>query len=382
VSTEPVPLVDHHCHEVEAGELDRPAFELLINEGFDPPAPGTSHFESPIGLAVRRWCGPALDLDPLAPADDYVARRSELGAEEVNRRLLAGAGLEALLLDLGYRPEAPLPPTAMGAMAGGRWFEVVRLEKVAEAVAAGGVEADEYPDELARSLEDAAAGAVGFKSIVAYRGGFEFDPSPPDRDEVVRAAASWLGRAGSGRLRLEDPVLLRHGIWTGVELARQRGFPIQFHSGFGDPDLRLRLADPSLLTDLVLELRGLGVNVVFLHCYPYHREAAYLAGVLPNVYFDVGPMLNYTGPSATSVLAEALELAPFTRHLYSSDAFGLAELHYLGAVLFRRALGRVLDGWIDEEECSPRDAERIVRLLSRENARRIYPLDGSDRGPG
>jgi uncharacterized protein len=376
VSTETVPLIDHHCHEVAAGDLDRPAFELLINEGFDPPAAGTSHLDTPIGLAVRRWCAPVLDLEPHVSAEEYVARRSELGAQEVNRRLLGGAGVGALLLDLGYRPGDALSPAAMSGLTGGRWFEVVRLEKAAEAVAARGVEADDYPDELAGYLEDAAASAVGFKSIVAYRGGFAFDPSPPARADVVRAAAAWLHDAGSGRARLEDPVLLRHAIWTGVELARPRGFPIQFHSGFGDPDLRLHLTDPSLLTDLVLSLRDLGVNVVFLHCYPYHREAGYLAAVLPNVYFDIGPMLNYTGPSASSVLAQALELAPFTRQLYSSDAFGLAELHYLGAVLFRRALGRVLEAWIASDECSPDDAERIVGLLSRENARRIYPLGG------
>jgi uncharacterized protein len=376
VSTENIPLIDHHCHEVESGDLDRPAFELLINEGFDPPPVETSHFDTPIGLALRRWCAPVLDLEPHASAEEYVARRSELGAQEVNRRLLGGAGVEALLLDLGYRPDKALSPAAMCSMTGGRWFEVVRLEKAAEAVAARGVEADDYPDELAGYLEDAAAGAVGFKSIVAYRGGFAFDPSPPARADVVRAAAAWLDHAGSRRARLEDHVLLRHAIWTGVELARPRRFPIQFHSGFGDPDLRLHLTNPSLLTDLVLSLRDLGVNVVFLHCYPYHREAGYLAAVLPNVSFDIGPMLNYTGPSASSVLAQALELAPFTRQLYSSDAFGLAELHYLGSVLFRRALGKVLEGWIASDECSADDAERIIGLLTRENARRIYPLDG------
>ena len=34
------------------------------------------------------------------------------------------------------------------------------------------------------------------------------------------------------------------------------------------------------------------------------------------------------------MLAEALELTPFHKMLYSSDAFGLPELHYLGAAAF------------------------------------------------
>jgi predicted TIM-barrel fold metal-dependent hydrolase len=188
----------------------------------------------------------------------------------------------------------------------------------------------------------------------------------------VAAAGRWLARGGTPRL--EDPVLLRHGIWTGAELARDRGLPLQFHAGYGDPDLTLHLANPSLLTGLVRALGELPVDVVLLHCYPYHREAAYLAAVFPNAYFDVGEALNYTGPSAGRVLAEAMELAPFTKQLYSSDAFALAELHHLGAVLFRRGLAAVLDDWIRRDECSAAEADRVVELIARANARRIYPL--------
>jgi predicted TIM-barrel fold metal-dependent hydrolase len=114
---------------------------------------------------------------------------------------------------------------------------------------------------------------------------------------------------------------------------------------------------------------------VFLHCYPYHREAGYLAAVFPNVYFDVGQALNYTGPGAGRVLAEAMELAPFTKQLYSSDAFALAELHYLGALLFRRSLAAILEDWVRRDECSAAEADGIGELLGRANARRIYPLD-------
>jgi predicted TIM-barrel fold metal-dependent hydrolase len=114
--------------------------------------------------------------------------------------------------------------------------------------------------------------------------------------------------------------------------------------------------------------------VVFLHCYPYHREAAYLAAVFPNVYLDLGSVLHYTGPSSESILAETMELTPFTRHLYSSDAFGVAEFYYLGALLFRRGLQAVLDGWVHQGQCSTAEAERIAALAAGENARRIYPL--------
>ena len=364
-------LVDHHCHGVVAGDLDRDAFESFINEGFDRAASGTSHFDTPIGLAVRRWCAPVLDLEPFATAEMYVARRLELGSREVNERFLRASGLGALFLDSGYRSDEILGVRELGEIAGIESKEVVRLENVAETVAATGPRAEEYPDAFASALEAAARDAVGLKTIIAYRGGFDLDPTPPGGREVIRAVDRWLG-AGAASPRLVDPVLLRHSIWTGAELASFRGLPLQIHAGFGDPDLTLHLANPSLLTQLVRALGAKGVDVVFLHCYPYHREAAYLAAMFPNVYLDVGSVLHYTGASSGRVLAEVMELAPFTKHLYSSDAFGVAELYFLGSTLFRRALARTLDGWIESGQCSSTDADRIAGLVAAGNARRIY----------
>ena len=54
-----LPLVDDHCHGIAREVADREAFESHINEGFDAPPAGTSHFDTPIGLAVRRWCPPS-----------------------------------------------------------------------------------------------------------------------------------------------------------------------------------------------------------------------------------------------------------------------------------------------------------------------------------
>jgi predicted TIM-barrel fold metal-dependent hydrolase len=257
--------------------------------------------------------------------------------------------------------------------------EIVRIEAVAEEVAAEGPEAASYAETFEKTLAERSAGAVGLKTIIAYRGGFEVDPNPPSPAEVAQAAGAWFRQQQDATAwRLTDPILLRHGLWAGAALAREKAFPIQIHSGFGDPDLTIHLANPSLLTDLVRALARLPVDVVFLHCFPYHREAAYLAAVMPNVHFDVGSALTYLGPSSTSFLAEALELAPFTKLLFSSDAFGVAELYYLGAILFRQGLRGVLGAWVGDGRCSLEDAGRIARLVGRENALRIYPLpDGA-----
>jgi uncharacterized protein len=69
-----------------------------------------------------------------------------------------------------------------------------------------------------------------------------------------------------------------------------------------------------------------------------------------------------------------MEVSPFSKLLFSSDAFGLAEQYHLGAVLFRRALRQTLDAWIDDDHCDTATAGSIAEDIARGNALRIYPL--------
>jgi uncharacterized protein len=356
-------LVDHHCHTVTRGQLDRASFEAFLGESDRPPPPGCSAFDTLLGLAVRRRCAPVLDLPADADPDSYLARRAELGAEEANHRLLYAARLDAVLIDTGLAGGDLLELSELATLSGASAHEVVRLESVAEEVAAAGVEASEFKAQLARRLRERTAGAVAVKSIVGYRHGLDFDPRPPAPHEITRAADAWLSSGGG---RLEDPILLRHLLWEGVST----GLPLQLHTGFGDPDENLAKCDPALLTGFLRACAGASAPVLLLHCYPYHRQAAYLANVLPHVYVDVGLAIPHVGARAPAILVEALELAPFHKLLYSSDAYGLAEHYLVAAAAFRHALGAVLPG-LDV----PRgERERIANLIGAENARRVYSL--------
>jgi len=358
-------LVDHHCHAVVAGPLDRARFEALATESDRPAPPGCSGLDSQLGFAIRRWCAPVLDLEPHASAEDYLAARERLGPTEVNRRLLRAAGIGTFLVDSGYRPDELLDRAGMAAASGAAVREIVRLEAVAEGLT--GVTASGFAGAYGDALAAATAHAVGLKSIIAYRLGLDFDPARPSAREVVRAAGAWLR---AGRSRLDDPVLLRHVLWAGVD----RRLPLQFHVGFGDPDLDLARCDPSLLTGFLRATRDLGVDIMLLHCYPFHRQAGYLAQAFPHVHLDVGLAVNHVGARAAAVVAESLELAPFHKVLFSSDAFGLAELHHLGALLFRRAFDEVAGGWVRDGLWSAPDAQRVAGLVGAGNATRIYRL--------
>jgi predicted TIM-barrel fold metal-dependent hydrolase len=365
-----LPLVDHHCHGVATGDLDRAGFEALISEGGAPP-PGLTNFDTPVGMAIRRECAPVLGLPAHADPAAYVGRRALLGAAEVNRRFLASTGTAAFGVDTGFRPDGLTSPADLADLAGrpGAGHEVVRLEAVAEAVAAAGVEPDALAGAVAERLAAAVAGgAIGFKTVAAYRVGLDVAPAAPAAADVTRAAAAWLGAGpGANGWRLADPLLTRALLGLAVDLGR----PIQVHVGFGDADIRMHRADPSRLTDWLHTHRA---PVMLLHCWPWHRQAAYLAAVHPHVYLDLGLTMTYTAGRAATLLAEAMELAPFGKLLYSSDAFGVAEFYHLGATTFRRALTDVLTERVASGEWPAADAVRVAALVGWGNACRVYGL--------
>ena len=373
---ESLALIDHHVHGVVTGDLDRAGFELLMTEASGPPARGTTMFDSQLGFTMRRWCAPVLDLEPSVAAEDYLRRRAELGTAEVNRRLLTAAGVGQWLVDTGYQSDQVTTPEQLVRASGAPASHIVRLEVVAEKAARAGTTAAAWAGAFAEELatETAAAGAVGYKSIVAYRFGFDFDPTRPASAEVAAAAGRLLRALDADpAARVVDPVLLRHLIWTAIDI----GKPLQFHVGFGDTDVRLHRSDPSLLTDFLIATEPIGTPIMLLHCYPHHRVAGYLAHVFSHVYMDLGAVLNHVGARSAAVLAEALELTPFGKMLYSSDAFGLPELHYLGAIGFRRDISRVTGQFVADGAWSAADAKRVAELIGSANATRVYRLGQS-----
>jgi uncharacterized protein len=364
------PLLDHHVHTCFAGPLDRAEFETSLNEGSSDPVPlFMTQFDGQLGFAVRRWCGPLLGLEPHAPADRYWARRAELGDEVVARTFLRAAGVDRWIVDPGYGGDRVVPTSALAAWSGAACSEVVRLEALGEELVAEGVSAGDYPGAFRERLAGRGPDVVGAKSIVAYRCGFDLDWSPPDgaavRDEVGR----WAG-GGSPPPPMRSPLLSAFGIHAAVEA----GLPVQLHVGLGDRDLDLHRVDPMLLLGLLRQPAVQRVPVLLLHCYPFHRQAGYLAQAFPNVSFDVGLAVNHVGIRSVEVIAEALELAPFAKQLYSSDAWGVPELHLLGSVLWRRAMARVLARWVREGDWALPDALRVVRMIGRVNAEGVYRL--------
>jgi hypothetical protein len=309
-----IPLVDHHAHGIlRAPPATLDEFRGLFSESPDPRqwphvATGLTYRRAIAALAQHFGCEP----------DERAVYEHRLASDpaEYAASLLRATNTELLLVDDGYPPtDVGTTWDELGELADCRAAPVLRLETRGEHAA----------DETATARD---RGYVALKTIAAYRGGL-------DRVSEHVVAALEANEA------------------TGAPL------PVQVHCGFGDWDLHLWRADPSYLKPLIE--RFTGTTFLLLHCYPFVREAGWLAHVYGNVYFDLSLTIPHVSRAAPA-LEEALELAPVSKLLYASDAARTPELYLLAATWWRDAIADVLP-----------DDEAAARMILRDNALSVYP---------
>jgi hypothetical protein len=273
-------------------------------------------------------------------------RRLETDPAGYAATMMRATGTELLLVDDGFPSEdVGTSWRELGDLAGCPSRPVMRIERVAEAANA---ELDVVGAEVSAARE---RGFVALKTIVAYRGGLDIDAlGPPGRTDRLEGAP------------LRDVLLaaLEANEATGAPL------PLQVHTGFGDSDLSLPRSRPGLLKPLIERFRD--TTFVLLHCYPFVREAGWLAHVYGNVFFDLSLTIPHVARPATA-LRQALELAPVSKLLYASDAALTPELYFLAAARWRDALATVLP-----ELLPGGPAEAAARMILRENALAVYRL--------
>jgi hypothetical protein len=349
-----VGLVDHHAHGILRGRPTLDEFRGLFSESPDPRqwphvATGLTYRRAIRELAAHFGCEPTE-----AAVYGY---RAEADQAEYASSLLRSTGTDVLLVDDGYPPPgAGAAWDEMGELAGCDARPVLRIERVAEE--ALGASFGEFRMQVRGEIAHARArGFAGLKTIAAYRTGL--DIAPPSLEAAERAFA------GSG-LRLESKPLLEFALWEALEANSANPLPVQIHAGFGDSDLFLPRVNPGYLKPVIERFQE--TPFVLLHCYPYVREAGWLAHVYGNVYFDLSLAIPHVSRPA-ELVRQALELAPVSKLLYASDAARTPELYFLAAKWWREALAEVLGA-----ELPGGEAEGAGRAILRENARTLYGL--------
>jgi hypothetical protein len=358
-----IALVDHHAHGIVATPETLDEFRGLFSESDDARqwphvATGITYLRAIATLAPVLGCEPTEDA--------VYAHRRATPPDAYAATLLRATGTGWLLIDDGF----PAPGEGedwrrMGELGGCRSAPVMRIERVGEAGIASGLALAALRERVRSEVAGArAAGFAGLKTIAAYRSGLDVGAAP-DPGAAARALAA--PRPG----RLEDRALVELLLHDALEANQATGapLPVQVHCGFGDADLFLPRADPTLLGPLVERYRD--TPFVLLHCYPFVRQAGWMAHVYGNVHLDVSLTIPHVWRAAEMV-REALELAPVSKLLYASDAARTPELYLLAAQGWRAALAEVLGEALD-----PAQAERAGRAILRDNALALYGLAGT-----
>lgn len=375
-----IPLYDHHCHALKRpdGPLDVRAFRRFFTESPDPRI--LDHVQETLFYRrALRDLGELLGCDPTEFA--ILSYRSQQLFALYIQKLIRAASIEVMLVDTGLKANENFTIEEEQELLPCGVREVLRLETLAERLIAESDSFDDMVDRYRHAIRTARSrGIVALKSIAAYRGGLRVGvQTPKDAEAAFIVLNIETDREGSIRLyggrrivRDAGRSLIEFLLLVALEEASLQELPMQVHTGFGDPDLDLREANPLHLRPL-LELQIVKkVPIVLLHCYPFVREAGYLANVYGNVYLDLSLTIPFAAHGGAQAILDAMELAPISKILLSTDAFSIPEIFYVGALGCRRSLEAALATLARDQWIAPQEVEPIAWKLLHDNAEGLY----------
>jgi len=387
-----LPMVDVHCHPfLDRGELPADDFTRLAafgGVGDDWLPAGGVALDDAVRDDLRRFrrdtayhqrlvadlaaffrvdpdLGAVLERRNAAVRDGYTA---------YVRRLFGDAGITGAVMDFGY-PQPAIEIEPVRAQLPIEIVPIYRIEPLIVQLLATDIGWDEFrrrfDDEIADALTN--RGYRGLKSIIAYRTGLDISPLSRTPDQGYQALdAIRRGLGGGSMKKLRD-----HLVCRAMDLCIEHDVPMQIHTGMGDHEVNLVLSRPAYLMDLLRFPAYRGCRVILVHTgYPYQAEAGYMAGVLPRVYCDIGEGIPFAGHGASRVLREVLEMAPWSKVLYSSDGYNIPEIMYTSAKVGKQAVSETLDRLVRDGWMQPETAPRAAEAILAGNAQRLYRIAG------
>lgn len=286
------------------------------------------------------------------------------------RLLFDDAQISGMVLDEASPPGEPARTQEYADLAGRPVWRMERIDLLVDQLIGSGATVTEIVAAVEAAMERAAAqGCVAYKTILAYRTGLAVDPTA-DAARAQRELETDRELPVRRRGKTARDLVIRHVLARAADL----GKPVQFHTGFGDSELRLAESDPLQLEGLLRTPEGSAAQVVLIHgSFPWHEAAAYLASTKPNVWVELS-LSNLFAPIGTAQrLLAMLDVAPRERILLGSDGHGAPETHWFGCRVLAEAwqqTARVLVGagahvdWV----------EQTREALFEGNARSVYPL--------
>ncbi|KAL5361295.1 hypothetical protein BJX96DRAFT_151688 [Aspergillus floccosus] len=399
-------IIDNHAHNIlskrQACAYEKHPFEQIISEAHDDALHNATST-----LALHRATPQLAQLYGISP--DSTWNQVKAARDEWVQRDYEGlvraclAGTHSLLLDDLLTAEDVEPYDWHDRFTPGRTRRIVRIETLAaQALASldldpaslGGAAQRQnlrnsfvagFHDRLTQAIHDPAV--VGFKSVICYRTGLDVQPiDDDDETRLIDALVQCYAQGAQNGYRVEHKPLNDWVVRTTLrEIAAVKATataadpvpnkPLQLHTGLGDCDISLVLANPAYLQPLVARFST--VDFVLLHSsYPYTREAGYLASVYTNVYLDLGEVFPMVSRDAQEqILRQSLDLVPTSHLLWSTDGHFFPETFYLANIQFREALEIVAVEYVKKADWTVSQAKQAVADILFHNSNRLYDLN-------
>ncbi|HVS06966.1 MAG TPA: amidohydrolase family protein [Candidatus Dormibacteraeota bacterium] len=376
---EDVQAVDHHCHPLRRWpfQLTGPELRSAFTEAIDPAIADQHVIYTAAYQGALHRIAVELHCDPSEGA--ILDHRNAADPARYARQLLGRTATEVMLVDHGFASSDAFTVDEQQQATGIPQLEIIRLETLAENLVKTASEPREWFANIRAALRaDVARGAVGVKTICAYRASLKLEPV--DTDALGVAFSSLRSRTERDEpLRITGNAICHALVFEAAKECQELDVPLQVHCGFGDPDEDLAEASPLGLRPLFIDPSYRGLRIALLHCYPYHREAAYLCSVFPGVYMDLSLTIPFAALDGARAMREALGLCPTSKLLYASDATRYPEVYLVAATLHREALADALGELVERRVMSRSAAVDAGRQVLAGNARRLYPLPNGPR---
>jgi uncharacterized protein len=367
-------MIDDHVHPfpLEYTPLEPHTITLEVNADAEADrrrrtlAPGRLYLH-----LLQAKLADLLDVD----LPDAVAARNERAAEDWTswlRQLFNDAGIDGMIMDEAGPPGRPTDPSGFASAAGRPVWWMARLDPIVDQM----LGRDASASQIVTAVEDAmqaaaAAGCVAYKTILAYRTGLAVDPTV-NLDRAQRELDAERHRPIRRRGKALRDLVVRRALARACDLDR----PVQFHTGFGDSELRLAESAPDLLEELLRTPEGSAARVVLIHgSFPWTEAAAHLASSKPNVWMELS-LSNLFAPVGTAHrLIRMLDIAPRDRLLLGSDGHGVPETHWFGCRILAEAW-RKAAATLNDAGARPDWLQATQEALFGASARAVYSLTG------
>jgi hypothetical protein len=368
--------VDHHCHPLRRWPARLPANELraCFSEAKDERVLSEHVPCTPLYRMLLRRLAPVFGCRPSESA--ILTARDMLEPARYARELLEQSLTGMMLVDAGLAGPDLMTFEEHCSAVSVPQREIVRVERLAEGLVERHRRAEDWLDAVRAGIEEAVkGGAVAVKTIAAYRSSLNL--RWPDHRDVRTAYAGLrqLRMPGTAdQLRVTGEPLCHALVFAAAEECVRLGVPLQVHCGLGDLDEDLGESSPTGVRPLLTHERFADLRLVLLHCYPFHREAAYLCSVHPGVHMDLSLAIPLAATDGARALREVVGLCPWTKLLYATDASRLPESYLMAAELYRQALSEAYGDLVERQMLTFEEARDAGRLVLAGNALRLYKL--------